>query len=108
MGPFMVVFMGISLVTVPEAARVLRRSPRHLRLFCLLVGGGLAVLALAWGACCWWRCRRGLGSLLLGSLWRPAYPLVLPFTLTIMGAALPVGATAGLHALGPPGGACAR
>ena len=46
----MVIFMGISLVTVPEAARVLRHSPRHLRLYCLLVGTALAVLALAWGA----------------------------------------------------------
>ena len=50
MGPFMVIFMGISLVTVPEAVRVLRHSPRHLQLYCLLVGTGLAVLALAWGA----------------------------------------------------------
>ena len=37
MGPFMVIFFGMGLVTVPEAARILRRSPRHLPLFCLLV-----------------------------------------------------------------------
>ena len=49
MGPFMVIFLGMSLVTVPEAARVLRRSPRHLELYCLLVGAGLAASALAWG-----------------------------------------------------------
>ena len=36
MGPFLVVFLGISLVTVPEAAtRVLRRSPQRLQLYCL-------------------------------------------------------------------------
>ena len=34
-GPIMVIFMGMGLVTIPEAARVLRRSPRHLPLFCL-------------------------------------------------------------------------
>ena len=33
-------------VTVPEAARVLRRSPRHLEPYCLVVGAGLAVMAL--------------------------------------------------------------
>ena len=36
MGPFMVIFFGMGLVTLPEAARILRRSPRHLPMFCLL------------------------------------------------------------------------
>ena len=30
MGPFKIIFFGISLITLPEAARLLRRSPRHL------------------------------------------------------------------------------
>ena len=38
MGPFMVIFFGMVLVTVPEAARVLRQSPRHLPVYCVLVG----------------------------------------------------------------------
>jgi len=42
----------------------------------------------------------GLGYLLLGSLWQPAYTLVIPFVLSIMGAGFQVGAAAGLHALG--------
>jgi O-antigen/teichoic acid export membrane protein len=100
LGPFMVVLMGISLVTVPEAARVLRRSPRHLELYCLVVGAALAGMALAWGACLLVALPRGLGSLLLGGLWKPAYQLVIPLTLTIMGAGFQVGAAAGLHALG--------
>ena len=100
LGPFMVVLMGISLVTVPEAARVLRRSPRHLEPYCLVVGAGLAVMALAWGAFLLVALPHGLGDLLLGSLWKPAYALVIPFTLTIMGAGFQVGAAAGLHALG--------
>jgi O-antigen/teichoic acid export membrane protein len=100
MGPFLVVFMGISLVAVPEAARVLRRSPRHLRLFCLLVGGGLALAALAWGAALLVMLPRGVGNWLLGPIWRPAYGLVPPLTIALMGACLSAGATAGLHALG--------
>lgn len=101
MGPFLVVFMGISLVTVPEAARILRDSPRHLRLYCLLVGGGLAVLGLAWGAVLMVALPRGLGDLLLGrQLWRPTFPLVLPYTISVMGGCLIGGATAGLRALG--------
>jgi len=100
MGPFLVVFMGISAVTVPEAARILRRSPRYLLLYCLLVGGGLAVLALAWGGALVVALPRGLGNLLLGNLWKPTAHLVLPVTFGVMGACLTVGATAGLHALG--------
>ena len=49
MGPFMVIFFGMGLVTLPEAARILRRSPRHLPIFCLLVSAGLSILGLAWG-----------------------------------------------------------
>ena len=96
----MVVLMGISLVTVPEAARVLRRSPRHLEPYCLAVGAGLAVMAMAWGVFLLIVLPHGLGGVLLGGLWKPAYALVIPFTITIMGAGLQVGSAAGLHALG--------
>lgn len=100
-GPFMVIFMGISLVTVPEAARALRRSPRHLRLYSLAVGAVLAVGALAWGVILLVTLPRGLGFLLLGAgKWQSAYALVTPLTIAVMGAAFISGATAGLHALG--------
>jgi len=100
MGPFMVIFLGMSLVTVPEAARILRRSPRHLPLFCLLVSGGLSVLGLAWGVALLVALPRGLGNWLLGAIWRPAYPLVLPLTIWVIGGCVIAGAAAGLHALG--------
>ena len=100
MGPFLVIFMGISLVVVPEAARILRNSPRHLRLFCLLVGGGLATMALLWGGALLVLLPTGLGDRLLGPIWRPSYDLILPVTIQVVGACLSCGATAGLHALG--------
>ena len=100
MGPFMVIYFGMGLVTLPEAARVLRRSPRHLPLFCLLVSGGLAILALAWGIVLLVALPRGLGHLMLGNLWKPTYPLVLPTTIGVLGACAGTGAGAGLHALG--------
>jgi Mrp family chromosome partitioning ATPase len=101
LGPFMVIFMGISLVTVPEAARILKSSPQHLRPYCVLVGGGLATMGLLWGMVLLVALPRGLGHLLLGErLWQPAYELVLPFTISVMGACLISGAGAGLHALG--------
>jgi TPR repeat protein len=100
MGPFMVVFFGMGLVLLPEAARVLRHSPRHLPRFCVLVSAGLAFLGFAWGGVLLVALPRGLGHLMLGSLWRPTYPLVLPSTVAIMGACVSTGASAGLHALG--------
>ena len=100
MGPFMVIFFGMGLVTLPEAARVLRRSPRHLPLFCALVSAGLALLGLAWGIVLLVALPRGLGHIMLGSLWRPTYPLVLPATLIVMSSGVSASAGTGLHALG--------
>ena len=100
MGPFMVIFFGMGLVLLPEAARILRNSPRHLPLFCACASGGLALLGLAWGVVLLVALPIGLGHLMLGSLWRPTYPLVLPSTIAIMGGCVQAGAGTGLHALG--------
>jgi hypothetical protein len=91
---------GISLVTVPEAARVLRHSPRHLRTFCVLLAAGLALAAAAWGGVLIAALPHGLGAWLLRGIWHPTYPLILPLTIAVMGACVSAGATAGLRALG--------
>jgi O-antigen/teichoic acid export membrane protein len=100
MGPFLVLSMGISWAAVPEAVRFLRRSPRHLRFFCLSLSVGLALTALAWGVALLVLLPRGLGAALLGSIWRPAYPLILPATVTVVAGCFSVGASAGMRALG--------
>jgi O-antigen/teichoic acid export membrane protein len=100
MGPITILFLGMSLVAIPEAARVLRRSPQRLPLFCVLVSSGLVVAAVAWGVMLLVAVPRGFGSWLLGPIWRPTYPLVLPQALFVIGQAAAVGAGAGLHALG--------
>jgi O-antigen/teichoic acid export membrane protein len=100
MGPFLVIFMGISLVTVPEAARILRKSPKRFLPYCVIVGVGLAVAGLLWGAVIFIALPYGLGELLLKSLWRPAGALVPAYTVWVMGGCLIGGATAGLRALG--------
>ncbi|MEU7403219.1 hypothetical protein, partial [Streptomyces sp. NPDC044948] len=68
LGPFLAVLMGLSLVTVPEAARVLRQAPERLGRFCLLLGGGQTVAALLWGAALLLMPDR-LGELVLGDVW---------------------------------------
>ena len=100
LGPFRIVLFGISLITIPEAAQLLRRSPRRLPLFCVAISAGLTLLALAWGTVLLVAMPRGLGHLMLGSLWRPTYPLVVPATLAVTGACAGSGAATGLIALG--------
>ncbi|MEU1662479.1 hypothetical protein ABZ547_02525 [Streptomyces sparsogenes] len=98
LGPFLAVLMGLSLVTVPEAARVLRRAPHRLGAFCLLLGGGQAAAALLWGAALLLMPDR-LGELALGGVWHSASQLIVPVTLGVAGAGLGTGAAAGLRAL---------
>jgi O-antigen/teichoic acid export membrane protein len=98
LGPFLAVLMGLSLVTVPEAARVLRRAPHRLGRFCLLLGGGQAAAALLWGAALLLVPDR-FGELVLGAVWHPAAELIVPAALGVAGAGLGVGAAAGLRAL---------
>jgi hypothetical protein len=91
--------MGLSLVTVAEAARVLRRAPHRLAKFCLVLGAGQAVAALLWGAALLLVPDR-LGELVLGDVWSSASALIVPATLGVAGAGLGTGAAAGLRALG--------
>ena len=100
LGPFKIILFGIGLIAMPEGARILRRSPRHLPLFCAAASTGLTLLALAWGAVLLIALPRGLGQLMLGSLWRPAYPLVLPATLSVMSLCASTGAAVGLNVMG--------
>jgi hypothetical protein len=96
----MVVFFGMSLIAVPEAVRAMRRSTRHLVIFCVLISAGLSLAAMAWGAVLLVALPMGLGHALLGSIWRPTYPLILPLTISVVGGCVSAGAGAGLHALG--------
>jgi hypothetical protein len=90
--------MGLSLVTVAEAARVLRQAPHQLNRFCLHLGGGQAVAALLWGAALLLMPDR-VGEFVLGGVWSSASELIVPATLGVAGAGLGSGAAAGLRAL---------
>ncbi|MGW5860581.1 hypothetical protein ACWFRJ_00200 [Streptomyces sp. NPDC055239] len=98
LGPFLAVLMGLSLVTVAEAARVLRQAPHRLGTFCLVLGGGQAAAALAWGSALLLVPDRA-GEFVLGGVWPSASELILPATLGVVGAGLGTGAAAGLRAL---------
>jgi O-antigen/teichoic acid export membrane protein len=100
LGPIVILTSALALVTIPETARVLRRSPAHLPLFCAFISGGLAAAGIVWAAMLLVAVPRGLGSWLLGPIWRPTYPLVLPTMVAVVGQNIGAGAFAGMHALG--------
>lgn len=100
LGPFLALLMGLSLVGVPEAARVLRRSPSRLPMFCFLFGGVQLLAALAWGMAIMFLLPDAAGELVLGSVWLPALALIVPATVSTMSAGFTTGAAAGLRALG--------
>lgn len=99
-GPMTIMFQAMSLVLIPEAARVLRRAPGRFGLFCVLVSAGLSVIAIAWGAVLLVLLPHGLGQLAIGKIWRPSYPVVLPTMAAVLAQAVTTGGFAGLHALG--------
>jgi O-antigen/teichoic acid export membrane protein len=99
-GPFRIILFGISITTIPEGARILRSSPRRLPIFCAAVSLGMTLLAFAWVVVLQVALPHGLGHLLLGNIWRPAYPLVLPTMLGIVASCASIGAGLGMHALG--------
>jgi O-antigen/teichoic acid export membrane protein len=101
MGPITILFLGMSLVALPEAARVRRNSPEKLPQFCWLVSAGLSAAALAWGAALLIAGPRGLGTELLGPrIWPKAYELILPQVAFVLSQAVATGAGTGISALG--------
>jgi O-antigen/teichoic acid export membrane protein len=100
LGPFYMVLTGVGLVAVPEAARVLRRSQRHLPLFCVALGGAQATAALAWGTLLIVALPDAWGREVLGQVWLTASALIVPATLAVMSTSFSTGASAGLRALG--------
>lgn len=100
LGPLLTVLMGIGTVAVPEAVRWLRRSHRHLVRFCVVLGSVESSAALLWGVSLAILLPLGVGTVVLGDVWGPASPLVLPLTLSVIVGTFTTGAVTGLRALG--------
>jgi hypothetical protein len=99
LAPVIALRMGISLMAVPEAARVLKRWPRRLQTFCMVLGGSQAAASMLWGGLLL-ILPSGVGELMLGSIWPSASALIVPTTLALAAGGLLEGALVGLRALG--------
>ena len=100
MGPFLVIFFGISLVTV-AGGQPGSCGARHGTCGCTACWWrGARRMGLAWGVALLVALPRGLGHLLLGRSVAAGLPAGAAVTISVMGACVIAGATAGLHALG--------
>jgi O-antigen/teichoic acid export membrane protein len=100
LGPFLAVLMGMSLVSVVEAARVRRRAPHRLSRFCLSLGLAQACACALWGLGLLFVLPDAAGYALLGDVWPAAAALIVPTTFNVMAGSMGDGAAAGLRALG--------
>jgi O-antigen/teichoic acid export membrane protein len=93
-GPLLVLSQGLTLIAIPEGARLLRRSGALLWRACLVYAGATFAAYVLWGAAAS-RIPTDLGVALLHSNWFVAQPVVLPVALAIgagvTGAALATG-----------------
>ena len=100
LAPVAALRMGISLMAIPEAARILKRWPRRLQTFCMVLGGSQAAASLLWGAGLLFILPSSVGELMLGEIWPSASALIVPTTLALAAGSLFDGALVGLRALG--------
>jgi O-antigen/teichoic acid export membrane protein len=100
MGPFKILSFGFSMITIPEAATLMRRDPRKAIKYCAAVSIGQTGLAALWTVALLIGLPLGLGHLMLGGMWKNAYPLVLPTALAVIANSAASGAGTGLHAMG--------
>lgn len=96
-GPVLVAFIGLQLVALPQAVRALGHSVGRLRRLCLAAGGGMAAIAVAWGAFMS-LIPDQIGQQLLGANWAPAERLVFVLALGLAASSVSSGALIGLRA----------
>jgi O-antigen/teichoic acid export membrane protein len=98
LGPLNVIYTGVGLVAVPEAARALVRSQAKLQRLCATWSLALAACALGVGAVAAIVPDR-LGEALLGQNWPSAQSVIVPLSVWMAGFGVVMGASVGLRAL---------
>ena len=97
-GPLNILFLGASLVAVPEAAKLLSVSKANLRVFCFAYAACFALTGLTLGIVAW-TLPTNIGIAILGENWVPAHRLVIAMTIGSVAAAVYMAASIGLKAM---------
>jgi O-antigen/teichoic acid export membrane protein len=99
LGALNILFFGITIMGVPEAARTAKFQPERLQGRAALASAALAGVACAWGIVLG-LLPSNVGTALLGELWRSSHHFILPMTALMVGTGIQVGALIGLRGLG--------
>lgn len=97
-GPVVVLLLAGNALGIPESVR-LRRDGRRLRRLGLILSGGLAAGALAWGMAAY-ALLPAMGPRFFPSSWETARPLILPLSVFAAAVGVSTGPSSGLRALG--------
>jgi hypothetical protein len=97
-GPIHILILGVRLVAVPEAVRMLKRSPRHLRAACDLLSAVLSGISAAWGLLIL-ILPEAIGEALLGQTWSLAQRVTVPTAVAMAAGGISAGTLVGLRAL---------
>jgi O-antigen/teichoic acid export membrane protein len=98
LGPMNVLFMSAPLYAIPEGTRLLKRSPRKLKLASVAVGSLLGCAAVIWGFLVQ-LLPASLGTELLGQSWDAGQRVAIPLAVGSVATGMTMGATIGLRAL---------
>jgi O-antigen/teichoic acid export membrane protein len=99
LGPLTILFMGSTLVAIPEAIAILDECPRQLPRAAGIFGGACAAIVAVWGALLVVTPTRW-GTAWLGSTWFDARPLVVPLAVGLALTGVQQGASTALRSLG--------
>jgi O-antigen/teichoic acid export membrane protein len=99
LGALNILFFGITIMGVPEAARTAKFQPARLEGRAALASAVLAGVACLWGIVLG-LLPSSIGTALLGELWRSSHQFILPMTALMIGTGIQVGALIGLRGLG--------
>lgn len=98
LGPLNILYQGVGLVAVPQAAAILKRSDRELQRFAVVLAVVFALVAVAWGVVAY-LLPPSIGVFLLGATWASAHDIVLPLALGLAGSGVSTAAYVALRAL---------
>jgi O-antigen/teichoic acid export membrane protein len=98
LGPLNILFFGIMIMGVPEAARLARDAPKKLARRAAQVAIGLALFALGVGAVLT-ALPNSVGVAILGQLWYSSSAYLLPMTIFMSLTGIQIGALIGLRGL---------
>lgn len=98
LGPINIVYMGVILMAVPEAVRLLVSSSSAMKLWCVRLSGALGCLVLTVTLVVL-MVPSSAGESLLGPTWNAGRALVVPVGLSYVATSATLGAATGLRAL---------